>query len=308
VKWTPDKLSDLSGKTYFITGGNSGIGLEAARILCGKGAAVVIGARSLDRARQAISQLQDDQPGATIRAVQLDLTDPASIAAAAEEVIASCPQLDALINNAGVMQTPERRTAEGFELQLATNHLGHFRLSAQLYPHLVRSKGRIVVVSSVAHRFGKMNFDDLMLTKNYDSTVAYAQSKLANLLFTFELDRRLRAANSPVACMACHPGYSATNLQSAGVGMEGGSGFFRSVYAVTNRIIAQPAERGAYPTVLAAAEPTAEGGAYYGPTWFAETRGPVGRAKVAKQAQDTESARRLWEETERLVGPFPLDA
>lgn len=306
MNWTPKKLNDLSQKSYFITGGNSGVGLEAAKILCSKGATVVISARSEAKATAALAQIEAAAPGAKASWVQLDLTEPDSIAAAATQVIERHPQLDALVNNAGVMQTPKRQTAEGFELQFATNHLGHFRLARALYGHLAKSKGRIVVVSSLVHHQGKIHLDDLMQLTAYNPTTSYSQSKLANIMFAFEFDRRLKAADSPVVCIPCHPGYSATNLQTAGVGMEGGSRFFRALYVLTNKVIAQSPVLGSYPLVLAAADPEAEAGVYYGPTGFSDMRGPVGKSKVAKHARDEEVARKLWEATEALVGAFPI--
>jgi NAD(P)-dependent dehydrogenase (short-subunit alcohol dehydrogenase family) len=306
MNWTPDQLPDLTGKHFFITGGNSGIGLEAAKILCQKNAHVVISARSQEKAEAALSEVTAQNPDAKIDWISLDLTDPTSIAAAAKKITEMLPTLDALINNAGVMQTPERQTDEGFELQFATNHLGHFRLASALYPHLVQSKGRIVAVSSIAHHSGKINLDDLMHREKYSATKAYTQSKLANLMFAFELDRRLKAAKSPVICIPCHPGYSATNLQTAGVGMKGGNRFLRGLYAILNKIVAQSAERGAYPLVLSAADPTAEGGVYYGPTATKDMRGPVGLSRVSDHARDEDVAKALWEATEALTGPFSV--
>ena len=307
MSWTPDRLPDLGGRSYFITGGNSGIGLEATKILCRKGARVVIGARSQAKAEAALAEVAAEVPGAATGWIALDLTDPDSIAAAARQVTETLPKLDALVNNAGVMQTPQRQTAEGFELQFATNHLGHFRLAAALYPHLAASAGRIVVVASIVHHQGRIDLDDLMQRAHYNPTRTYAQSKLANLMFAFELDRRLRAADSPVVCIPCHPGYSATNLQTAGVGMQGGSRFFRTLYGLTNRLVAQSAERGAYPLALAAADPEAKRGTYYGPTGIGDMRGAVGVSKVARHARDEDVAARLWEATEALVGPFAIE-
>jgi len=304
MSWTPDNLPDLTGKTYAITGGNSGLGLEAAKLLAGKGARVVITSRKADKASAALAEVRAHTPGADVDFVLLDLTDPASIERAAAALIEKCPTLDALINNAGVMQPPETRTAEGFELQMATNHLGHFRLNKRLLAHLEASVGRIVAVSSIAHKYGKIDFDDLMFEESYDPTASYAQSKLANLMYAFELDRRLKARGSTVSAIPCHPGYAATNLQSAGVGMDGGSRFFRSLYSVTNKLVAQSAERGAWPLVLAAADPSAEAGTYYGPTGMSQMRGPVGASFVDKRARDQATARKLWEVTENLVGPF----
>ncbi|MBE2252921.1 MAG: SDR family NAD(P)-dependent oxidoreductase [Myxococcus sp.] len=302
--WTPAELPDLSGKTYVITGGNSGLGLEAAKLLTGKGARVVITARSADKANGALGEVRAAVPNADVDFVELDLADQKSVDAAAFALRQKCPRIDALINNAGVMQTPEKRTAEGFELQLATNHLGHFRLNAQLLDVLEASGGRVVPVSSIAHKFGKIALDDLQSTRGYDPTTAYSQSKLANLMYAFELQKRLAARGSKVTAIAAHPGYSATNLQTAGVGMEGGSALLKWMYKVTNAVMAQPAERGAWPLVLAAAAPSAKPGAYYGPTGLGQMRGAVGESFVADGARDEKVASQLWEKTEALVGSF----
>ncbi|MCB9685711.1 MAG: SDR family NAD(P)-dependent oxidoreductase [Alphaproteobacteria bacterium] len=302
--WTPDQLSDLSDKTVVITGGNSGLGLEAAKILCGKGARVVITSRNEGKGRDAVSAVSAVAPRAKIELVLLDLADPESVATATASIASSCPTIDAVINNAGVMQTPLIRTKEGFELQIATNHLGHFRFDRALFPQVEAAGGRFVAVSSVAHKFGRIALDDLNSEKSYDPTVAYGQSKLANLMYAFELQRRLAARGAKATALAAHPGYSATNLQSAGVGMEGGSAMFRWLYKVSNAVLAQTATEGAYPLVLAAVDPSAKPGAYYGPTGFQQARGPVGESFVADRAKDEEVARKLWELTESLVGPF----
>jgi NAD(P)-dependent dehydrogenase (short-subunit alcohol dehydrogenase family) len=302
--WTPDKLPDLSGKTVVITGGNGGLGLEAAKLLVGKGARVIITARTDDKAQAALDTLRQSSANADVDYVLLDLADLETISPAALRLIDKCPELHGIINNAGVMQTPERRTKEGWELQLATNHLGHFRLNASLYTHLEASGGRIVPVSSIAHKLGRIHLDDLQLTKGYNATTAYAQSKLANLMYALELQRRLSARGASVSAIPCHPGYAATNLQSAGVGMDGGSALYRTLYKVTNAVMAQSATEGAYPLVLAAAAPDAEPGVYYGPTAMRDMRGPVGKSHVADQATDEDVARKLWEQTEALVGPF----
>jgi NAD(P)-dependent dehydrogenase (short-subunit alcohol dehydrogenase family) len=304
MNWTPNALPTLSGKTFVITGGNSGLGFEAATMLLAKGARVVITTRSEAKAQVAVTALLNAVPNADVDFVILQLTDPESIDAAASSILEKCPRLDACINNAGVMQTPMVRTAEGFELQFATNHLGHFRLNRRLLARLEEHGGRIVPVSSIAHRAGVINLDDLNSEQRYDATRAYAQSKLANLMYAFELQRRLSERGSPVTAIPCHPGYAATNLQSTGVGMDGGSAFFRVLYKGLNAVVAQSAERGAWPLVLAAADPTAEAGAYYGPTSLGGMRGKVGKSFVAARAQDRAVARALWEKTEALVGAF----
>ena len=303
--WTPDALSQLAGKTYAITGGNSGLGLEAAKILAGKGARVVITSRSQAKAEAALDQVRSVAPNADLDHLPLDLADPESVEKAAMELRAKCPQLDALINNAGVMQTPEARTKQGFELQLGTNHLGHFRLNSLLIDHLEACGSRIVAVSSIAHKYGSIVLDDLNFeSRAYSPTTAYTQSKLANLLYAFELQRRLAARGSHAVAIACHPGYAATNLQSAGVGMQGGSGLWRRLYGFTNRFMAQSATLGSYPLVLAAAAEDAEPGAYYGPTGFGQNKGPIGKSYVAPRAKDEAVAKALWEQSEELVGPF----
>lgn len=306
--WTPDQLPDLGGHTYVITGGNGGLGLETAKILAQKGGRVVITSRREDAALAALEAIRDAAPGAEVDWVPLDLADPASIQACAAALLEKCPRIDAIVNNAGVMQPPLRRTVEGFELQIGTNHFGHFRLNALLFDRIEASGGRIVPVSSIAHRFGRIDLDDLDSERSYDPSVRYGQSKLANLMYGLELQRRLTARGSRVASIPCHPGYAATNLQSAGVGMDGGSWLFRNLYKVTNAVMAQSATHGAYPLALAAADPKAKPGAYYGPTGLGQSRGPVGESTIAKHALDTEVARRLWEETETRVGPFFRDA
>lgn len=304
MSWTPDTLPSLSGKTYVVTGGNSGLGFEAAKILATKGARVVVTTRSEAKALDAVGALRAAVPKADVDFVLLDLTDPESIEKAADAILEKCPRLDACINNAGVMQTPELRTSEGFELQLATNHLGHFRLNRRLLARLEENAGRVVPVSSVAHRSGVIDLEDLNAKKDYDSMRAYSQSKLANLMYGFELQRLLTERASPVVSISCHPGYAATNLQSTGVGMEGGSAIFRTVYKVLNAVVAQSAEKGAWPLVLAAADPKAEAGAYYGPTGLGGARGKVGKSFVDPRAQDQDVASALWKKTEELVGPF----
>ena len=302
--WTPDQLPSRAGCTYAITGGNSGLGLEAATWLAQKGARVVLTARSEAKAQGALAHIRGVVPDADADFVLLDLADLDSVARAADALREACPTLDGVVNNAGVMQPPLRRTAQGFELQLGTNHLGHFRLNSLLFHHLEASGGRIVPVASIAHKYGSIDFDDLNADTRYDPSARYAQSKLANLLYGFELHRRLVARGSAVSSIPCHPGYAATNLQSAGVGMDGGSVFFRLLYKVTNAVMAQSATAGAIPLVLAVADPDAEPGTYYGPTAMGQARGPVGPSFVAARARDEAVAQKLWERTEEMVGAF----
>ncbi len=294
--WKPDQLPDLSGKRYLITGGNSGIGLEAAKMLAEAGGDIVIACRNEQKAAAAAAEIDAVGEGG-VDTVSLDLSRLASVRAAAKDIAKRWGSLDALVNNAGIMQPPKTITEDGFELQFGTNHLGHFLLAGLLYEQVKSAEGRIVVVSSIAHRLGRINFDDLMGEKKFNSGLAYGQSKLANLMFALELDRRLKAADSPVTACACHPGYSNTALQSTGP-----EGAFKLLYKVLNPLVAQPSYNGAIPTVLAAAGEEAVPGGYYGPQKFGEARGPVGDARISRHARNEKVAARLWEESERLVG------
>ena len=293
--WSPKQLPDLTGKIYLITGGNSGIGLEAAKMLAGAGADLIIAARNPDKGQKAVELLTPLTKG-KVSLVSLDLSDMKSIRSCDKQVRKLTKKLDGLINNAGIMQTPKQSTKDGFEIQLGTNHLGHFLLDGLLFDLVENAKGRIVTVSSLAHKFGRINFDDLMLSKNYSPTTAYTQSKLANLMFALELDRRLRAAGSFVTSYACHPGYSNTGLQSTGP-----EGLLAGLYLVTNPLMSQPARNGAIPTVLCAAGEEAMPGGYYGPQSMRESRGRVSDAVVVGRARKEAKATRLWLESERLV-------
>lgn len=265
-------------------------------MLVARNAEVVIACRNMNKARLAAAEIDRSGPG-TIEMVELDLATMESVRRAAAEIRERFSGFDAIVNNAGIMQTPKQTTVDGFELQIATNHLGHFLLNGLLFDLVEKSAGRIVPVASIVHKRGRMHFDDLMLSDNYGPTRAYAQSKLANLLFAFELDQRLKSAGSSVTAIACHPGYAATNLQSTGP-----TGAMRALYRVLNRLFAQSAKAGAVPLVLAAAGTEAKSGAYYGPTGPADAGGPVGDAGVASAALDRSAATRLWTESERLVG------
>ena len=294
--WTPEALGDLSGKIFLITGGNSGIGLEAAKILAAKNADVVIACRNEAKGRAALAKLVNLGEG-RCELLTLDLADSASIRAAAKEAVERFGAIYGLINNAGVMQTPKQKTKDGFEMQLGTNHLGHFLWTALMIGQVDPAEGRVVTVSSIAHKFGRIDFDDLMMERGYDPSRSYTRSKLANLLFAQELHRRLEAAGSKIKSIACHPGYSDTSLQ-----FKGPTGLFKAMYSVTNKVLAQSAKLGAYPTALAAADERAVSGGYYGPTGPFDARGPVGDAIIEKRAQSEATARRLWEVSEELVG------
>ena len=293
--WRVTQLPDLRGKRYLITGGNSGIGFEAARHLAGAGADLVLACRSAARGEEAAAALRAEASG-KIDVVQLDLSDLSSVRQAAAAVRQDYDKLHGLINNAGVMQTPESRTVDGFEMQMGTNHLGHFLLTGLLIDRVEAAEGRVVVVSSLVHRLGVLDLDDLLSEKKYDPTRAYIQSKAANIVFALELDRRLKAAGRKAICIACHPGYSDTRLQSTGP-----KGFFNALYKLTNPLLAQSSSQGALPTVLAAAGAEARRGGYYGPQRLQEARGPVGDARVAAYALDRQIAAELWRQSEALV-------
>ena len=295
--WTPDRLPDLSGKSYLVTGANSGLGFEASKILRSKNADVFVAARNEGRGRGAVANLEKSPGTGAVELVKLDLADTASIRAAAEAVRGATDGLDGIVNNAGIMQTPQQQTADGFEMQFGTNHLGHFLLNHLLFDLVAARSGRIVPVASIAHLGGKLNFDDLMMANDYSPTRAYSQSKLANLVYGIELQRRLTAGGSDVASISSHPGYAATNLQSTGP-----TGAWTTIYKATNALLAQPAERGAHPLALAAAADEAKPGGYYGPVAFGGARGKVSDSDVADAASDVESGSKLWDASEELLG------
>ena len=291
--WSTTDIPDMAGRTVVVTGANSGIGRAAAQALAAAGARVVLAVRDTAKGEAAAAAM----PGTT-EVRRLDLASLESIRAFAADWHG---ELSVLINNAGVMNTPLGRTADGFELQFGTNHLGHFALTNLLLEHVT---GRVVTVSSTAHRMGTIDFDDLNWErKPYRRWRAYGQSKLANLLFTAELQRRLDAAGSPVIATAAHPGYAATNLQ-----FHSGSGLMDRLSSVGNRIFAQDERAGALPALYAATADVA-GNSFVGPSGFMEQRGApklVGRSAAAR---DADAARRLWEVSEELTGVrFPLGA
>ena len=292
-KWTAADLPKLSGRTFVVTGANSGIGLVAARELAGAGARVTLAVRDTEKGEQAAKSIDGDTE---VR--RLDLCDLESVRAFAESWDGD---LDVLVNNAGVMAIPERRTKDGFEMQIGTNHLGHFALTNLL---LARITDRVVTVSSTAHWIGKVDLDDLNWERRrYRRWGAYGQSKLANLLFTRELQRRLEQAGSDVRAFAAHPGYAATHLQT-----RTGSRIQNGVMWVTNKVIAQPDEMGALPTLYAATQDL-PGGKYIGPDGIREQRGYPTLAARSSAARSEETARGLWELSERLTGTaFPRAA
>ena len=307
--WTADDIPALGGKTVVVTGGNSGIGFEAARQMARKGAHVILACRDTGRAADALEQIRTLHPSASVEAMQLDLASLESVHRFARDFAAKSVPLDVLCNNAGVMAIPRRTTAEGFEMQIGTNHLGHFALTGLLLePLLAAPAARVVNVSSTAHKPGRIDFDDLQGEKSYRKWMAYAQSKLANLLFTYELQRRLEAAGARAVSVACHPGYSATNLQAVGPQMSG-SRIAARLMDLGNRFFSQPAAMGALPTLYAATSPDARGGDYIGPDGFMENYGHPRKTRSTARSHDRAVASRLWEVSEQLTSVrYPLPA
>jgi NAD(P)-dependent dehydrogenase (short-subunit alcohol dehydrogenase family) len=297
--WTLADMPSQKGRIFLITGGNSGIGYESAKALAAAGAEVVIASRNPEKGREAIAAIRRETPDARVRFEKLDLGDLASVRALGKRLKETLPHLDGLINNAAIMEPPTRGpSADGFETQFAVNYLGHFALTKELLPLLRKAPApRVVTLSSIAAKLGSIHFDDLQFEKEYDPFAAYAQSKLACLMFAFELQRRSDAAGWGIRSVASHPGLSRTNLQS------GNNAFRRSL-----RVLFQTAGQGAVPTLYAATSPEARGGGYYGPVGLMEARGPLGFAKVPAAAGDTEAAARLWTISEQLTGArFPSE-
>ncbi|MCB0875561.1 MAG: SDR family oxidoreductase [Solirubrobacterales bacterium] len=310
AKWTVADIPGQGGRTVLVTGANSGLGFRIASAFAAAEATVLIGCRSPERARDAITRIRTDVPGADVADIRLDLADLASVGAAATEVAARGP-LDVLVNNAGVMAPPRRETADGFELQFGTNHLGHFALTGGLIESLLASAApRVVNLSSTAHRFGRIDFDDLNSERSYSRWPAYGQSKLANLLFTLELARRADAAGTALIAAAAHPGYAATNLQTAGIGLGRIGALLKPALLAGNLVFAQDDASGAVPALYAATAPGVHGDDFYGPDGLGEMRGrhPALVGRTARAA-DPEAARRLWQVSEELtgVGFGPLD-
>ncbi|AKF04961.1 oxidoreductase [Sandaracinus amylolyticus] len=302
--WTASNVPEQTGKTFVITGSNSGIGYEAAVILAQRGGEVILACRSQEKGRTALEQLRAAAPGAKVKLMKLDLASLASVRAFADQVKSEHGRIDALINNAGLMAIPRATTEDGFEMQLGTNHLGHFALTGLLFGRLIETApARVVNVASQAHRMGKMRFEDLMGEKRYEKWSAYGQSKLANLLFTFELQRRTEKkwpGKAPVAAVACHPGYAATELQGKGPELEK-SRFGAMIMKLGNGMFAQTAAMGALPTLRAATDPDTKSGDYYGPAGLGEMAGPPVKVGCTPAARDPEVAKQLWERSVELT-------
>jgi NAD(P)-dependent dehydrogenase (short-subunit alcohol dehydrogenase family) len=297
-KWTTREIPPQGGRKAVVTGANSGLGLAAARELARAGADLVLACRDTAKGEEAARSIAEQAPGAAVEVEELDLADLGSVRAFAERFRSGAGGLDLLLNNAGVMGSPRRETADGFELHFGTNHLGHFALTGLLLPELEgRDDARVVTVSSTAHKFGRIRFDDLQGERRYFRWWAYGQSKLANVLFAGELDRRLRASGSTVKSLAAHPGYAATNLQTAAPPL-----LDRTIMRVTNALIAQSAEMGALPLLYAATKPGLEGGLFVGPDGFEEQRGYPKVTRPVRAGRDEETAARLWSVSEELTG------
>lgn len=308
MKWTAADIPDLSGKTALVTGANSGLGFHTALELARHGAEVFLACRSRSRAEAAAATIRAEVPDAALEILDLDLADLASVRAAAAAFFARRDALHLLVNNAGVMALPYRRTADGFELQLGVNHLGHFALTGLLLDRLVAAGGaRAVTVTSLMHKFGRIRFDDLHAERRrYGRWSAYCQSKLANLLFALELDRRLRAASIDVVSAAAHPGYAATELQGTAARLAG-SRIAEAVMRLGNRLLGQPAARGALPGLRAATAEGVRGGDLFGPGGFAALRGSPKKAAPSARARDPEAASRLWSASAEATGvAFPF--
>jgi len=300
--WTPEQLGSVAGKTYLITGATAGEGFEATRILLSKGAKVVMLNRNADKSAAAIAKLKEEfGPDTDVAFVRMDLAVLASVREAAAEVMEKVPQIDALICNAAIAQVPTQKlTVDGFESQLGTNHYGHFVLCGMLFDRIEQSQGRIVVVASLGYKMGlkTIKFDDMNWDKDYSANPAYSQSKLAQMVFAYELQYRVKAANKGVEVYVCHPGSSATSLISTSGGL-----LTRVVWwLMTKTPMVQTAEQGAYPEVMCATENDMEQRALYGPTGRMEFVGPVGKGTLEPYAHDKAVMAKLWDVSEQATG------
>src|SRR3954464_5379949 len=299
--WSADDIPSQQGRVAVVTGTNSGLGFVTARELARAGPPVVRPSRDPARGADAEQRLRAAVPGADVRLESLDLASLGSIRAFAGRVSAAHGGVDLLVNNAGVMAIPRATTADGFEMQLGTNHLGHFALTGLLLPALLKRPGsRVVTVSSAAHKVGSINFDDLQGHKSYFSWRAYAQSKLANLLFAYQLQRRLAASNTTTISVAAHPGYASTNLQAVGP-QQSGNKIMGLLMNLGNVAFGQSADDGALPQLHAATAPNVEGGCFYGPSRMLESRGAPKRVQSTSRSKDPELASRLWSVSEDLT-------
>ena len=293
MSWSKADIPNQSGRTAVVTGANTGLGFETTLALAEKGASVVMACRNIDKGQAARARILQALPDAQLTVAELDLSSLASVRTFADKFSAQQPKLDLLINNAGVMTTPEMKTADGFELQFGTNHLGHFALTGLLLPLLTATpNARVVTLSSQAHRIGKINFDDLNSERKYKKAAAYGQSKLANLLFSYELNRRLQQRKLDVSALAAHPGSSSTELTR--------HSFVLNLFYQFH--LAQTAAAGALPTLRAATDPEARGGEYFGPGRFMRFVGPPELERSSRRSYDSDVAKRLWKVSEEMTG------
>ncbi len=299
--WTEGDIPDQTGRIILITGANSGIGLEAARAAAEHGASVVLGCRNHAKAEAAVATIRTTAPDAQLEILDLDLADLGSVETAAEKFLANHDRLEVLVNNAGLMALPKQNTVQGFEMQFGVNHLAHFALTGRLMERLLATPGsRVVSISSMGHRPGSIHFDDLQSEPKYGPWTAYFQSKLANLLFTYELQRKLTAAGAKTIAVAAHPGGSNTNL-----GNENPGGIVNTIAMKAKPLVdmaMQSAAMGALPTLRAATDPGVMGGEYYGPGGFMEQRGYPKRVQSSRRSHDVEVAQRLWRVSTELTG------
>jgi NAD(P)-dependent dehydrogenase (short-subunit alcohol dehydrogenase family) len=299
-RWTARDIPSLASRVAVVTGANSGLGYITALELARHGATVMLACRDAERGHDALTRLTTAVPDADASLLSLDMASLASIRAFADTVQATFPALDLLVNNAGVMAIPHRETADGFEMQIGTNHLGHFALTGLLLPMLIGRPGaRVVTVSSNAHKFGRLDLDDLMRERSYHRWIVYGGSKLANLLFAFELQRRLSASDAQLISVAAHPGTASTNLVRPGAE---GNPLKTAFMTIGTRIIGQSEAQGALPQLYAATAPQVSGGEYFGPSGIGEQRGYPKRVDSTSASKDTETAARLWRVSEELTG------
>jgi NAD(P)-dependent dehydrogenase (short-subunit alcohol dehydrogenase family) len=298
-KWSAKDIPDQTGRIAVVTGANSGLGKSTARELARAGATVVIAVRNTEKGEQAAAEIRSGAPSADVTVQRLDLADLASVRSFAAGLAGERDRIDLLVNNAGVMAPPRRLTVDGFESQIGTNHLGHFALTGLLLPTLLTASApRVVTLSSEVHWIGKLRFDDLQSERGYNNWRAYAQSKLANLMFCFELARRATEADTALVSVAAHPGYAATNLQFAGPAKW----YERTFMAIGNKVVAQSADMGALPSLYAATFPDLPSGSFVGPDGLLGGRGHPHLVSAAAKAYDREGWTRLWELSEQLTG------